>query len=111
MDIKGAYNSKLLHFNDIAHLIHIAVDTALHSPSMNMVQKVVTKFGAIFKHAHKLERSFKELCQNNGLEEDQIHKPPTVIHIRWYSFYESAVKTKFLWRYLLMFVDSPSSLQ
>ena len=98
-----------MHFTDVAHLIHVAVDTALHSPSMLVLHKVVTKFGAIFKHAQKLEGLYKEICQINGLEEEQICKPPSVVQTRWYSFYESAVKTKFLWRFLLLFIDSPSS--
>ena len=107
-DVKAAYNPRLLHFTDVAHLIHVAVDTALHSPSMLVLHKVVTKFGAIFKHAQKLEGLYKEICRINGLEE-QICKPPAVVQTRWYSFYESAVKTKFLWRFLLLFIDSPSS--
>ena len=93
-EMKSAYNPNLMHFNDVAHLIHIAVDAALHSPSMTLLHKVIYKFGSIFKHAKKLENSFKEICLSNGMEEDQLCKPPAVLDIRWYSFYESACKTK-----------------
>ena len=106
-DVKTAYNPKILHFNDVAHLIHVAIDTALHSQSMDSLRKVVTKFGAVFKHASKLEQSFRSLCLRNGL--DKVHKPPAVVPTRWYSFYECAIAIKCLWRYLLLFVDLPAS--
>lgn len=40
--------SKLLHVTDIAHLIHVAVDTALSCSAMSDARKVVIKFGALF---------------------------------------------------------------
>ena len=43
----------------------------------------------------------------NGLPELELKKPSAVVAIRWYSFYESALTTLKLWRYLMMFLDSP----
>ena len=99
IDVKEAYNPKLLHFNDVA----------LRSQFMNDVRKVIIKFGALFKHVAKLERLFRSLCVSNGLTEDKVCKPPAVVPNRWYSFYESALVTNSLWRHLLMFIDSPAS--
>lgn len=109
IDVKEAYNPKLLHFNDIGHLVHVAIDVALLSQFMNDVRKVIIKFGALFKDAAKLERLFRTLCVSNGLTEDKVYKPLAVIPTCWYSFYESALVTKSLWQHLLMFTDSPAS--
>ena len=97
IDVKGAYNPKLLHFNDVGHLVHVAIDVASWSQFMNDLRKVIIKFLALFKHAAKLERLFRSLCVNNGLTEDKVCKPPAVVTTRWYSFYESALVTKSLW--------------
>lgn len=88
-DLRVAHSAKLLHFADVSHLIHVAIDTALHSSAMNELRKVAIKFGALFKHAHKLELQFREICMQNGLNEEEVCKPPVVVSIRWYSFYES----------------------
>lgn len=40
-DVKLAYNPKLLQFNDVAHLIHVAIDAAMH---MDTLRKVLTSF-------------------------------------------------------------------
>lgn len=108
-DVKAAYNPKLLQFNDVAHLIHVAIDAAMHSESINSLRRVLTKFGALFKHAAKLERLFRSLCLSNGVSEDKVCKPPAIVPTRWYSMYECAKVTKSLWRHLLMFIDLPTS--
>lgn len=99
------YNPKLLHFNDVCHLIHIAIEFALKSDEFDVLRKVIIKFGAVFKHANKLEQHFKEICLSNGLPEKELVKPSVVVKIRWYSFYESALCTLKLWRYLMIFID------
>ena len=99
------YNPKLLHFNDVCHLIHVAIDHALHCTKFDLLRKVVIKFGSIFKHANKFEQHFKEICLANGLQESELKKPSAVVMIRWYSVYESSLTTLKLWRYLLMFID------
>ena len=80
IDVKEAYNPKLLHFNDVGHLVHVAIDVALRSQFMNDVRKVIIKFGALFKHAAKLERLFRSV--SNGLTEDKVCKPPAVVPTR-----------------------------
>ena len=47
-----SHNPKQLHFNDVAHLIHVAVDTALHDKGMDNMRKVIIEIGALFKHAN-----------------------------------------------------------
>ena len=104
------HNPKLLHFNDVCHLIHVAIDFALQCEEFSILRKVIIKFGAIFKHANKLEQHFKEICRSNGLPETELSKPSAVVKIRWYSFFESAQGTLKLWRYLLIFIDHPDSV-
>uniref|UniRef100_A0A1X7TIJ3 DUF4371 domain-containing protein n=1 Tax=Amphimedon queenslandica TaxID=400682 RepID=A0A1X7TIJ3_AMPQE len=43
-DVKAAYNPTLLQFNDVAHLMHVAIDAAMHSESINSLRRVLTKF-------------------------------------------------------------------
>ena len=38
------YNHKLLHFNDVCHLIHVAIDYAVHCNEFDVLRKVVIKF-------------------------------------------------------------------
>ena len=69
----------------------------------------VIKFGAIFKHANKLDQHFKEICLENSLHESDFCKPSAVVMVRWYSFYESALSTLKLWQYFLIFLDHPET--
>ena len=108
-DLK-ALTPKLLHFNDVCHLIHIAVDFALQCEGSSILRKVIIKFGAVLKHANKLEQHFKEICRSNGLPKKELSKPSAVVNICWYSFFESAQGTLKLWRYLLIFNDHPDSV-
>ena len=108
-DLK-AHNPKLLHFNDVCHLIHVAVDFALQCEGFSIIRKVIIKFGAVFKHAKMLEQHYKEICRSNGLPENELSKPSAVVNIRWYSFFELAQGTLKLWRYLLIFIDHPDSV-
>ena len=85
-DLQMCHSHKLLHIKDIPHLIHVAVDYAIQSEAMADIRLVVTKFGAIFKHAAKLERVFYQICHDSGLPEEEICKPPAVVPIRWFSF-------------------------
>ena len=103
------FNSKLLHFNDVCHLIHVAIDFALQCEEFSILRKMVIKFGAGFKHANKLEQHFKEICLSNGLQEKDLSKPSAVVPIRWYSFFESAQGTLKLWHYLMIFTDHPNT--
>lgn len=80
-DHRAAHNSKLLQFNDVSHFIHVAVDTALHCSAMDILKKVVIKFEALFKHAHKLELKFKEICLRNELHESELCKPKADVPI------------------------------
>ena len=106
-DLQKSQCPKLIHIKDIAHLIH--VDHALHSPSVNVVRQVVIRFGAVFKHASKLERVFYDICHENGLADEAISKPPSVAPTRWFSFYRSAVVVCRLWQVLLAVIDSSES--
>ena len=36
-DLKASHNSKLVQFNDVSHLIHVAIDTALHCPEFELL--------------------------------------------------------------------------
>lgn len=103
------FNHKLLYFNDVCHLIHVAIDFALQCEEFSVLRKIVIKFGAVFKHANKLEQHFKEICLSNGLQEKDLSKPSAVVPIRWYSFFESAQGTLKLWRYLMIFIDHPDT--
>jgi hypothetical protein len=106
-DLQMSYNQKLLHIKDIPHLIHVAIDFAIQSKAMADIRQVVIKFGAIFKHAAKLERLFYQICQGNGLSDEETCKPPAVVPTRWFSFYHSATITRRMWQHLLTFIDSP----
>ena len=108
-DLQKSQCPQLIHIKDIAHLIHVTVDHALHSPSMNIVRQVDIRFGAVFKHASKLERVFYDICHENGLADEAISKPPSVAPTRWFSFYKSAVVVRRLWQDLLAFIDSSES--
>ena len=108
-DLQKSQCPQLIHIKDIAHLIHVTVDHALHSPSMNVVRQVVIRFGAVFKHALKLERVFYDICHENGLADEAINKPPSVAPTKWFSFYKSAVVVCRLWQVLLAFIDSIES--
>ena len=101
-----SYNQKLPHIKDIPHLIHVAIDFAIQSEAMTDIRQVVIRFGAIFKHAAKLERLFYQICQGNGLSDEEICKPSVVVPTRWFSFYHSATITRRLWQHLLTFLDS-----
>ena len=68
---------------------------------------MVIKFGAIFKHANKLEQHFKEICIENGMSESELCKPSAVVLNRWYSFYDSALVTRKLWQFFMIFIDHP----
>ena len=103
------FNSKLIHFNDVCHLVHVATDHALHCDEFDVLRRVVIKFGSVFKHANKLEQHFKEICLINGLPEAELKKLSVVVMIRWYSFFESSLTTLKLWWYLLMFLDHPGT--
>ena len=102
------HNPKLLYFNDVCHLIHVAVDFALQCEGFSILRKVIIKFGAVFKHANKLEQHFKDILRSIGLPETELSKPSAVVKIRWYSFFDSAQGTLKLWRYLI-FIDRPDS--
>ena len=96
-DLKMSCSNKLLHIKDVPHLIHVAVDFAIHSES---VADVVIRFGAIFKHAAKLERNVYQICHDNGLSDEDVCKPSAVVPTRWFSFYQSATTTRRLWQHL-----------
>ena len=108
-DLK-AHNPKFLHFNDVCHLIHVAVDFALQCEGFSILRKVIIKFGAVLIHANKLEQHFKEICRSNGLPEKELSKPSAVVNICWYSFFESAQGTLKLWQYLLILLTNPDSV-
>ena len=42
------HNPKLLYFNDVCHLIHVAVDFALQCEGFSILRKVIIKFGAVY---------------------------------------------------------------
>ena len=92
-DLQMSYRPKLLHVKDVPHLIHIAVDFAIRSVAMADIRQVVIRFGAVFKHATKLERILYHICQDNGLSVEEICKPPAVVPTRWFSFHRSATVT------------------
>ena len=85
-DLQQSYCAQLLHIKDIAHLVHVTIDHAIHSLPMNDVRKVVIQFGAIFKHASKRERLFHDICRRNNLTDEESHKPPSVTPTRWFPF-------------------------
>ena len=62
-DLKAAHNSKLLQFNDISHLIHIAIDTALHCPEFDVLRKVVVKFGVVLSMPANLNSTLNKFAQ------------------------------------------------
>lgn len=105
-DLQMSYCPKLLHIKDVPHLIHVAIDFAIQSEGMADIRQVVIRFGAVFKHAAKLERIFYQICHENGLSDEEICKPPAVVPTRWFSFYRSATATRSLWQHLLSFIDS-----
>ena len=107
-DLQMSYNHKLLHIKDVAHLIHVAIDFAIKSGVMADIRQVVIRFGAVFKHAAKLERIFYHISLENGLSDDEICKPPAVVPTSWFSFYDSATVTRTRWQHLLSFLDSPN---
>lgn len=108
-DLQQSYCAQLLHIKDIAHLVHVTIDHAIHSLPMNDVRKVVIQFGGIFKHASKRERLFYDICRRNNLTDEESHKPPSVTPTRWFSFYKSAVAVRRLWSVLLSFIDDRES--
>ena len=108
-DLQMSYSNKLLHIKDVPHLIHVAVDFAIHSESVADIRQVVIRFGAIFKHAAKLERTFYQICHDSGLSDEDVCKPSAVVPTRWFSFYQSATTSQRLWQHLLAFIDSPLS--
>ena len=108
-DLQRSHCPQVFHIKDIAHLVHVAIDHAIHSPAMNDVRKLVIKFGAVFKHASRLERLFYDIGRRNNLSDDEIRKPPSVTPTRWFSFYKSAVVVRQLWPVLLSFLDSSES--
>ena len=108
-DLQKSHCPQLIHIKDVAHLIHVAVDHALHSPTMNDIRQVVIRFGAVFKHASKLERIFHGICYENHLTDEEICKPPSVAPTRWFSLYKAAVAVHHLWQVLLAFLDCNES--
>ena len=76
---------------------------------MSDIRQVVISFGAIFKHAAKLERNVYQICHDNGLSDEDVCKPFAVVPTRFFSFFEFATTTRKLWQHLLAFIDSPVS--
>uniref|UniRef100_A0A1X7UC00 Uncharacterized protein n=1 Tax=Amphimedon queenslandica TaxID=400682 RepID=A0A1X7UC00_AMPQE len=108
-DTEQSHCAQLLHIKDKAHLVHVTIDYSIHSQPMNDVHKVVTQFGAVFKHAAKRERLFHDICRRNNLADEESQKPPSVTPTRWFSFYKSAVAVRHLWSVLLSFIDDSES--
>lgn len=108
-DLQKSQCPQVIHIKDVAHLLHVAVDHALHSATMNDIRQVVIRFGAVFKHASKLERVFQDICHDNNLRDEEITKPPSVVPTRWFSFFKCAVVVRRLWPVLLKFLDSSES--
>ena len=106
-DVKKSFNPKIIHIKDVPHLIHVAISASLECQAMRDIRIVVIRFGAIFNHAHKLERLFRAICVDNGLTEEEVSKPPQVVTIRWFSFYNSAIVVRRMWPHLLTFLDHP----
>ena len=40
-DLRAAHNTKLLQFSDVSHLIHVAIDTALHCSGMDIPRHII----------------------------------------------------------------------
>lgn len=106
-DLKRSHNPRMVHIACPAHLINVAVSTALESPDFTRLQKVATHMGSLFKHACNVRRLYIELCSSAGCDRAKI--PPTVVPTRWFSWYESAEVVLQMWPQLLALVDHSNS--
>lgn len=104
-DICDSENVSILHVKDLPHLIHVAVNSALSHECVADVRSVVIKFGALFKHANQLYQSYIDTCLSNGLAVSDIKKPPSVVPVRWYSFYKTLEVVTEMWDCLIQLVE------
>lgn len=94
----------LVHCTDIAHLIHVAVNTTLNCGDelASIAKKFVIKIGALFRHSPKLFRVYEEACVAVDLS---VIRPSKIILIRWFSFYEGVQKVIRMWQAIKVFLD------
>jgi hypothetical protein len=107
-DIRASNNEKLLHVNDIAHLIHVTVNEALNHESYKEVREILLKMGNLFVHASTLENEFHIILKEN---EEEPRKPPQVVDHRWFSYFETAFVVQELWTHLIVFIESTKSVE
>lgn len=104
-DIRASEVVKTVHVRDVPHLLHVTVNHALSSDSVSDVRKVVTKFGAVFKHANKLLSEYYALCVANGVEPADVKRPAAVVPHRWGSFFSCLETTVEFWDCLTEVVE------
>jgi hypothetical protein len=102
-DINNAHEVSILHIRDLPHLLHVTVISALQSSACKDAMNICVKFGAIFKHAGKLFREFKDICWSEfQISGTKLHP---VIPSRWFTHQNCINDVTKFWHCLLSLLD------
>jgi len=99
-------NNKIIHINDISHLIHVSIFHGFGINEMVKIRKLIIKFRNLFVNSNVLLHQFNELLNQNARNDKKIRQ---VVDHRWFSYYLTLNDIIEVWPILLEFIETHKS--